>query len=238
MENLIRFMTSLRQLFRSLRTIYENPGEHTVNVEQIDFTYPHSYQSDTFGATIQFTYIERFSQIRLVFAARTVDEGKNIVVKFEYGQYGAEAHRAAAESGLALALLSYSKLAGDMWMVVMDVLEDGYSACNELHDLVPSCKETIGQSVHRLHMLGFVHGDLRDTNVFVREKKKEGQWDCQLIDYDWAGRKEEVRYPTGVYSSNVVWRPERYMDGQVITYEHDERTMEEFPMRRTAIERW
>jgi hypothetical protein len=80
-----------------------------VNYDQIDFPYPRSYQFETSGEAIQFTYIERSSQFRLVFAART-NEGKDIIVKFGYGQYGAEAHRAAAEFSLSPALLSYSKL--------------------------------------------------------------------------------------------------------------------------------
>jgi hypothetical protein len=193
--------------------------------------YPDSYQ--TSGATIQFTCTKRISEIRLVFAARTI-EGKNVIVKFRSGQYGVDAHCAAAESSLTPNLLTYSKLAGGIWMVAMDVLEDSFSPCDELDDLVPSCKTVIRGSVRRLHMLGFVHGDLRDTNVFVR--KQQDQWDCQIIYYDWVGQKEEVKYPIGVYNSNVVWGPEHYMDGQVITYEHDELTTEEFLIRHTVVE--
>jgi tRNA A-37 threonylcarbamoyl transferase component Bud32 len=99
-------------------------------------------------------------------------------------------------------------------MVVTDVLEDDFQPCDEFDGLVKPCNEAIRDSVHRLHTLGFVRGDLRDRNVFVREK--EGQWDCQLIDFDWAGRVGEVKYPIGVYDTSVIWRSERYMDGQVI----------------------
>jgi hypothetical protein len=61
------------------------------------------------------TYIARLDPIRLVFSVRT-QGGDEIVVKFGYGKYEYAAHEAAAKSGLAPALLSYSLLAGRMWM--------------------------------------------------------------------------------------------------------------------------
>lgn len=117
MENLLQFMTALRRLFRSLCTVYKKPNDYAVDPSQVDFPYPRSYESSP-GSSVQFTYVERISTIRLVFTARTED--KNIIVKFGHGRYGVEAHRAAAQSGLAPALLSHSVLAGGWWMVVME----------------------------------------------------------------------------------------------------------------------
>lgn len=87
-----------------------------------------------------------------------------------------------------------------------------------------------------MHSLGFVHGDLRDTNVFVR--KHQDRWESQIIDYDWAGRLGDVVYPIGVFNNALVWRPDRYMDILEITLEHDIRTLDEFFRRRTTVKRF
>ncbi|KAF9061969.1 hypothetical protein BDP27DRAFT_1166915, partial [Rhodocollybia butyracea] len=113
---------------------------------------------------------------------------------------------------------------GGWWMVVMETLDDEWKPCDEFLNLEPSCKDAVREAVRQFHELGFVHGDLRDTNVFVRSENSH--WGCQLIDYDWAGREGEVVYPVGVYSTSLVWRPELHMGGQLITSGHDSQTVE------------
>ncbi|KAF9062855.1 hypothetical protein BDP27DRAFT_1336043 [Rhodocollybia butyracea] len=189
------------------------PSKHAVDVDQVTFPYVRTYESSS-GTTVPFNYIERISQIRL------------IIVKFGYGRYGVDAHRAAAQSNLAPALLNHTNLDGGWWMVVMETLEDSWKPCNDFVNIEQPCKEAIEQSVRRFHELGFIHGDLRDANLFV--SFDGGQWDCQIIDYDWAGREGEVRYPIGVYRNSSVWRPEQYMGGDLITLDHDRLTVEEF----------
>lgn len=228
MENLIRFMTALRRIFCSLDAIYQNPSVHAVDPDQIAFPYIRSYKSPS-GATVAFKYIERLSQIRLVFTAHTEDNCK-IIVKFGYGRYGVDAHKAAAQSCLAPALLNYTELAGGWWMVVMKILEYDFKSCDEVEELEKPCKIAIEEALSKFHRLGFVHGDFRDVNVFVRFY--DGQWECQIIDFDWAGREGEVVYPIGVYLTRAVWRPEQYMDGKLITSDHDIKTMKEFLFRR------
>jgi hypothetical protein len=234
-ENLIRFMTALRRLFRSLCNVYDNPNDYAVDSTQVSFPCYCFYDSFS-GSKVRFTYTKRISQVRLVFSARTEDN-KDIIVKFGDGRYGTDAHKAAAEAGLVPALLGYSKLDGGMWMVAMESMEDDFVPCNEFQGLVQSCKDAIRMSVRKLHGLGFVHGDLRDGNVFVREQG-EDRWDCQIIDYDWAGREGEVVYPLGVYNTDFVWRPERYLDGEKITVKHDCATLEEFLERHTTVNRF
>ncbi|KAJ3896430.1 hypothetical protein GG344DRAFT_72260 [Lentinula edodes] len=50
MENLLRFMTTLRNLFRSLLKFYEKPNEYAIESDQASFPYPRSYRS--FGTTV------------------------------------------------------------------------------------------------------------------------------------------------------------------------------------------
>ena len=47
-----------------------------------------------------------------------------------------------------------------------------------------------------LHKVGFVHGDVRDTNIMVRKDRKPG---FMLLDFDWSGLVGGVRYPMNVF---------------------------------------
>jgi len=208
MEDFLRFLTSLQRLFHSISTIYLTPSPiHFVTESQISFPYPRAYPHLGGDGETKFTYNKRISNTRLTFTARTDDEERRpIIVKFGSGRYGVKAHQAAARTNLAPELLSYQELPGSMWMVVMAPLRAGFESCSRVRAISNQCKEAIKDTVDCFHKLDFVHGDLRDASVFVR--RRDGvQWDCQLIDFDWAGRDGEVRYPPLVFINEDVWRP-------------------------------
>ncbi|KAJ3774795.1 hypothetical protein FB446DRAFT_685593 [Lentinula raphanica] len=145
--------------------------------------YPLSYTSSS-KDTVQFTYyLQRVSKLRLVFTART-EGNQDIIVKLRYRRYGVEAHQAAAESDLAPALISFSELAGGWWIVVMEMLDESFQPCDDLKYLEQPCKKVIRESVEKFHNLGFVHGDMRDTNMSIRKSDGEDGWDCRIIDHD------------------------------------------------------
>ena len=262
---LARLFTSLRRRLADLGTYYEtvSHGRTSDNKDLPDFVkgeahprffpYPRSFTSSS--QTMRFEYTDSLNSngADVTFIARlesVIGSAKNVVVKF-VDRYGLAAHKTLAQLGMAPHLyyfgdinggkdtqteheeiLTHGLYDGPLKMVVMEHI-DG----KEFDDVYPAAVlEKIRNMVAKLHEQGFVHGDLRDTNAFVR--KHQDRWDCQFIDYDWAGREGEVVYPIGVYSSSLVWRPERYMDGQVITTEHDRRTVDEFLRRRTKINRF
>ncbi|OAX42202.1 hypothetical protein K503DRAFT_653645, partial [Rhizopogon vinicolor AM-OR11-026] len=66
-----------------------------------------------------------------------------------------------------------------------------------------------------LHEYGYVHGDLRDINLFTREDKKH----FMLLDFDWAGPIGSTRYPMHV-NWQQVRRPEG-ADWELISKAHD-----------------
>jgi len=244
MADLLRFMTALRRLFQSICKVYEHPTNHAVDETQVKFPYPRSYSVNV-GVedphqTVSFDYIRRLSNIRLVFTART-KQAKDVIIKFGSGHYGAKAHQAAVAAGLAPAILSYSHLPGGMWMVVMEPLENDFKSCDEFNELSDSLMKAVSTSLDHFHALGYVHGDLRDSNVFVRKHigpSEDVTWECRLIDYDWAGREGDVKYPLGVYCNDYVWRPEKYMDGKPITAQGDRQMVEEFFKRRAMVRRF
>jgi RIO-like serine/threonine protein kinase len=45
-----------------------------------------------------------------------------------------------------------------------------------------------------MHQAGWVHGDLRSTNVVVKKSGLDGSF--LIIDFDWIGKNQEVVYPT------------------------------------------
>jgi len=78
--------------------------------------------------------------------------------------------------------------------------------------------EPIKEKVVALHQQGYVHGDLRDTNLMVR---KNGAPEMMLFDFDWAGEIGKVRYPINVNRGPHLKRPDGAYDGELITAEHD-----------------
>ena len=100
-------------------------------------------------------------------------------------------------------------------MIVMDAITDEFSL---LDSPTASLYEPIKEKVVALHQRGYVHGDLRDTNLMVR---KDGAPEIILFDFDWAGEIGKVRYPINVNRGPDLLRPDGAYDGELITAEHD-----------------
>ena len=121
-------------------------------------------------------------------------------------------------------------------MVVMDDVSEEYvSLFNLLQDNpilsskehLGSCKlllEEVGQCLWQFHRAGFVHGDIRDTNLMVKSLIRNGFIDIDLsflvVDYDSCGKMKQVRYPLDL-NTKSVWRPEGATGGAIIEAEHD-----------------
>ncbi|EGO20811.1 hypothetical protein SERLADRAFT_400023, partial [Serpula lacrymans var. lacrymans S7.9] len=88
----------------------------------------------------------------------------------------------------------------------MDHLEDGASIWRLRNSSRPKpVPEAVLRDVKRalklLHENRFVFGDLRDTNVV--SSKEQGF----LVDFDWAGKEGEDRYPAALNENNK-WHAE------------------------------
>jgi hypothetical protein len=152
----------------------------------------------------------------LLFKGKT-DEGKAICIKFVRA-YGREVHLWCASKGFAPRLVAYEPLPGDWYMVVMDLLDESWVPLdiNSLVD-VGGFKARFHTNVIELHQMKMVHGDIRETNVMV----KDGGCEFMLIDYDWAGLLGEARYPRHVNKAPALQRPDDVEDGKLILTEHD-----------------
>lgn len=187
------------------------------------FPYPTSYEDER-GQQIKFTYQSRIDE-KLVFHA-SVDgsvENKDLCVKFTK-RYSEEAHQFLANLGYAPKLRKVTLLPADWIMVVMD-----FSQYVRLFDLFPPSVESrsfvkskIHDIIQELHDNGFVHGDIRDANILVDRETLTSKDGCSvhLIDFDWAGKDQEARYPARVNTISVR-RPDGVSDGELITKSHD-----------------
>ncbi|RPD54184.1 hypothetical protein L227DRAFT_589055 [Lentinus tigrinus ALCF2SS1-6] len=71
-----------------------------------------------------------------------------------------------------------------------------------------------------LHDRGFVHGDVRDVNVLVRNEDAPGNRpNILIVDWDWSGALGAVKYPRGI--NMELARPLDARAGEPIKPEHD-----------------
>ena len=190
-----------------------------VGLPNTDFPYKHEYVVD--NATVNFKYTEQHSSGKLIFFGETT-AGDVICIKYTRS-YSAAAHRYLASLGVAPRLRGFEQLPHKWYMVVMDVMDQAYlpyshrTKDNISFPSVEVLRRRVEEVVNAFHEQNFVHGDLRDTNLFVQ---KNGEGKFMLIDFDWSGTAGEVRYPINVNCDDIR-RPSGVNDGQVITKEHD-----------------
>ncbi|KAK9816064.1 hypothetical protein WJX74_003798 [Apatococcus lobatus] len=80
-----------------------------------------------------------------------------------------------------------------------------------------------------------VHGDLRSTNIFVRENAEQA-WEVQTIDFDLAGVEGVATYPPFLNHRHISW-PEGVIGGAKIVRAHDCAHIEQIISRPPACAR-
>jgi serine/threonine protein kinase len=178
-----------------------------------EFPHPDHYVSLSDSTIHAFNYMCPLDNDKLVFRGKADDD--DICIKFVC-QYSKDAHLKCSSSGFAPALRGFQLIPGGWYMVIMDYIGDTYE---ELYDspIKTSFVTEVRDKVESLHQAGYVHGDLRTTNVMV---KKNGGPGIMLIDFDWAGVIGDVRYPMNVNREGVT-RPAGAYDGELIMADHD-----------------
>jgi len=176
------------------------------------FPYPFEYtDSDTTSRRFKF---EHQLSGKLVFFGRTSDDDK-ICIKFTRS-YSKTVHLQCAARGRAPALKGFQQLAGGWYMIVMDDLRDSYRHPSDSLGMDRPSK-AIKALLLDLHQSGYVHGDIRSSNIMVGDNED----DFMLVDFDWAGRIGEARYPMNLNRSEGLWRPDGARDGAIILADHD-----------------
>lgn len=223
-------MAAFRIAVRSLERYYETlPPESELRntlYHPILFPYPTSFTSLDENSKTFFSYTEHLEEDkgrskRLIFFG-TLTEGSDevpICIKF-VRHYSRDAHLHCALSGVAPKLRGFEQIPGGWFMVVMDRIL-AYDVLADLPHTVRlprSVFEAIGQELKTLHARKLVHGDIRDTNILVHQTDRTK---FMIIDFDWAGVEDVVRYPPYVNHTNIN-RPKDARDGLPIKAAHDD----------------
>ena len=214
MTMLIRICVSLKVALKELTSSHD--GGPSSGIERCRFPYHDSATID--GAKVQIAYCERL--VRYVFAARVVQSGRDVIVKFSK-HYGRKVHEFCADAGFAPRLLHFEVLPSNWVFVVMEKL-----------DLLPvsrapvqaiEIRDKVLNILNRLETARLVHGDLREGNLFWDSSNKR----VVLIDFDWSGPDGAVVYPPFM-NSNIMWPPGAETN-KPLRIQHDEWWVNHFP---------
>lgn len=212
-----RALKATKICLRDLKVYYNNlsdsdPSREDIN--QLIFPYPRIFHFR--GNDVPFVYDRQLGD-KLLFEAHVnqavsdLPVGQEIYVKYT-DSYCCEAHEQCyALDQSAPCLYAHSVLANGWHMVVMEKLAGVDFRPQEEPQ---SVKEKLQRVVQHLHTKGLVHGDLRANNIRV-----VGDRVC-LVDFDWAGRAGEQRYPGFMNHADVEW-PAGASDGEFLQFEHD-----------------
>ncbi|PIL30486.1 transporter [Ganoderma sinense ZZ0214-1] len=144
-------------------------------------------------------------------------------------RYGQDVHRLLSDEGFAPKLRWFGPVCGGSSMVIMDKV-DGTTIQQFIDDEsgnLPELSEAdlggLDEARALLRKHGFVHGDLRPPNVMLRINSDKSN-SIFLVDFDWAGKDGEVRYPNYPLNPDVLWpRKPELMVGMPITHEDDDK---------------
>jgi hypothetical protein len=205
-----RAIQELKQHYQKLPAPRRLLNLPAADMERLIFPYPSSFTVE--GSEIQFTYVSRFLDSKLMFLAKAGES--DILIKFTR-RYSEDAHRHCAKENVAPKLYAVQHLAGGWLMAVMEYLDPEVYQCL-LPPPDPKLQEGMRQVVHTLHSGDFVHGDVRGPNVMVSHTESGSK--VMLVDFDWAGPAGKVRYPPNI---NPALFPAGVECGKSILKEHD-----------------
>jgi serine/threonine protein kinase len=175
------------------------------------------------GQETSFRYVERLDEQKLLFSAFVNGDQQdgNCIVKFTQ-RYSEAAHFCLASYNSAPTLRHCIRISTTWTAVVMD--RSRYTTLYGLcltEDQQEKVRRKVGKTLQVLHDAGFVHGDLRDTNILIDlESLDSNDVRIHFVDFDWAGRIGETKYPDDI-NRITVRRPEGIEGGKLITMEHD-----------------
>ncbi|KAF8184607.1 hypothetical protein K438DRAFT_1598250 [Mycena galopus ATCC 62051] len=137
----------------------------------------------------------------------------------------------ALRCNLAPPLIHFERV-HEWFMIVTKDMSKDYTTIAELNDAmrVDEASQDKGEieqevmtrvraALEPLHAAELVHGDVRDVNVLVRNAMSDGSADIILVDWDWAGKEGNVKYPANL--NPTVPRAPGAVAGAPILRSHD-----------------
>lgn len=197
--------------------------KHYYEVEQLDpanhripgFPFQTNYTALADDNLQEFTYLRAVHDTKLVFQCRAVANGSLLCVKF-VRRYSKEAHLKSTSLAFAPPLRGFQSIGGDWFIVVMDWVGVEYQLLDE-SPMKEQFFSEVKDKLALLHQAGYVHGDIRPSNIMVRKDGKPG---IIFLDFDWAGKIGKVRYPMNINNVDIR-RPLSAVDAELILADHD-----------------
>lgn len=238
-DHIPRLIAALKKAATEIESVYsclsektpsseERPSYECQDPDHLDaklhrrwLPYPTSYTSLD-NQVHQLRFLDRLPTHGLLFLAQDTLSGETLCVKFVH-QYCKDVHVLLADCNMSPALKGFEKLSGGWLMITMEYLDpDKWVYLLDLlelrikNDARQSLLSKITRIVKKMHDAGYVHGDLRNINIFVEKDSSE----VKLIDFDEAGLHGVAKYPRN-WNHLTVSRPEGAEEGNLITFEHD-----------------
>ena len=173
-------------------------------------TFPYVDRVKIGGADVEVTYTGKIHDGRHIFKGRVA--GRDVVIKFAR-RYSRDCHERCHKLGIAPELLACERLPGGWFVAVMEWLRD-YKTLEQCK-CTRNMEKVVRKAVKKMHDAGIVHGDLRTPNIMIGPQES-----VMLIDFDWAGEKQEAKYPPFM-NPNVDWHPDADYGCEILT-QHDE----------------
>lgn len=220
-----RYINAFASAVQSLEAHYNEPlYNQTSMVDGVPpsvcdiFPYPVSFKHMISGSPQDFTYHSLVKSRKLIFRGEISDTHEKICIKFVQ-RYSHKAHEFCASINCAPKLLGFEPLPGGWHMVIMEDLNDYIDLFGSslAPDRVDAVKERLKEVLGQMHQKEFVHGDVRNVNVMVRNGPT---LEVKLVDFDWAGKIGEAKYPMNI-NRDDVYRPEDAFDNEPILAQHD-----------------
>lgn len=172
-------------------------------LEQLRYPYKRSFVGSN-GASCNYKYLRQLGK-RLVFEAEVtaveagavVQVGAHILVKFTR-TYCSATHRVceALTPSAAPRLYAETVMPGGWICVVMEFIADARHFVAKQGG--PAAVD-LTRAVSALHESDFVHGDLREQNILVRDDR------VFILDFDWSGTVGQLTYPPFMNHVDVTW---------------------------------
>ncbi|KZT12935.1 uncharacterized protein LAESUDRAFT_638568, partial [Laetiporus sulphureus 93-53] len=158
---------------------------------------------------------------RLLFTGTTVEENRPTVIKFSH-RYSEDVHRVCAKHNCVPSIIGTTLLPSRWNMTVMELIADPWVNIADAYNTLRGRKfsivrEQLKALLSILREGGFVHGDLRDTNILVNTDTMI----IKVVDFEWAGKEGEAQYPAFL-NVRSVHCPQDVQSRKLIKYEHDE----------------
>ena len=141
---------------------------------------------------------------------------------------GEDAHKVAYAHGFAPKLRAVERFADGWMMVVMDDVSHQYCGIKGKR-LEKDVYKAVKEALALFHKDGFVHGDLQETNIMVKRDWVDSEClgDIILVNFDWAGKENTVRYPSNItLNPPDIPRPMGIERGGLISSAHDDQMLE------------